>query len=1064
MKTLVIALVVILASMNIFGQSINIHTKTGTDSYKLSQIDSSIVYNRQIFTSADTLGTFVLFKNNLNAKFNNLSFSKLYDKKLNLLIEELSEDYLLIKKLNYFVNISFSSQDSIFSDFLIGYDSKGLKYDTSKFDVIALALVLFEGGEEKIVSIIDLDFIQRLNDKLIFKFPNLSILRKDSINNLYEITFSFGLVPKNRSVIKLNTVKEDDDIQSKTSVGAPIDYNSKCCGGSNFKITYKYGRTIAYGKDFHGGIDIRTKDPSETKGYQKIISVEDGIVSKVTRGNITDNWGQYVTIKHNIDNQTYFTLYGHLSFIESYIEKSSLITKGTVIGLSGGYKSDWGHGRSTGSHLHFEVRKDEDKSGIKYYRNPEEIFSFESQSNSNDSYIYNQRWTLKNMPLNSSSKFGSYYLWSEAMNGSTKVGAQGICPNGYHIPSMSEWKLLKAYINKYPNNFFNNQYGGLMKNNNLLNENNYAYYWTSEKNGNVPYYIYISKSQPNGINISDGLLKDNNSISIYDKLCVRCIKDFNTISDCKNLEIQASTGVVAQQIELLGENFAPISTIEPIIYFNYEPLEPISYDNQKIVFEIPETSNYGNMISVKNSVGDESNSIYLRVDENETKPYPFVHFLTPSFTYEGESVTISGNSFGEYNASNSQLFLGDNRINVNPTDWTETSIKFTVPAEVSSNNIIVKVEGRSSKPAYFEVTEKLAPTPYIYYIEPQMALVGDTIEINGLNFGSTAGNNTITFNGTNATINTIAWSDKKIQLVVPIGATSGDVVVKVNQDLSNNMYFVVLAPAAKPVITSIVPTHFQVGENVTIKGNYFGYNPNGSDYVEMNAQKVDNSNITDWNNSLITLKVPQGVTSGKLFITANKLKSDGIDFAIDVPDTSSTGTVTDQNGNIYKTKIFGTQEWMIENLRIGQGISSETAQMNNSIVEKYAYNDVTSNDSLGGLYLWDEAMNWSTDPSGICPLGWHIPSDTEWNTLINFIGTNPGTKLMDGGISGFNAKITGSWFASFWGAKTETYFWTSTPTSISNAISRSLQIGSTSVGLNDDDKQNGYCIRCMKNK
>ena len=114
----------------------------------------------------------------------------------------------------------------------------------------------------------------------------------------------------------------------------------------------------------------------------------------------------------------------------------------------------------------------------------------------------------------------------------------------------------------------------------------------------------------------------------------------------------------------------------------------------------------------------------------------------------------------------------------------------------------------------------------------------------------------------------------------------------------------------------------------------------------------------------------------------------------DVPTSSKTITFnlidcTDQESNHYATVEVGTQIWMAENLNVGTRINGLPDQTNNNIIEKYCYDDNDSNCAVyGGLYQWDEAMQYSTTPGvkGICPTGWHLPSDDEWITLTTFLG------------------------------------------------------------------------------
>lgn len=105
-------------------------------------------------------------------------------------------------------------------------------------------------------------------------------------------------------------------------------------------------------------------------------------------------------------------------------------------------------------------------------------------------------------------------------------------------------------------------------------------------------------------------------------------------------------------------------------------------------------------------------------------------------------------------------------------------------------------------------------------------------------------------------------------------------------------------------------------------------------------------------------------------------------------------TVTDADGNVYNTVLIDGKCWMKENLNAGSMISSTTAQTDNGTIEKYCFADDESNcDLFGGLYQWRELMDYVTNEQnqGICPDGWHIPTNDEITALKNFVSeeSNP---------------------------------------------------------------------------
>jgi uncharacterized protein (TIGR02145 family) len=105
-------------------------------------------------------------------------------------------------------------------------------------------------------------------------------------------------------------------------------------------------------------------------------------------------------------------------------------------------------------------------------------------------------------------------------------------------------------------------------------------------------------------------------------------------------------------------------------------------------------------------------------------------------------------------------------------------------------------------------------------------------------------------------------------------------------------------------------------------------------------------------------------------------------FATNIP-CPETPTVT-YEGQVYNTIQIFSQCWLKENLNVGEMIPGDQDQLNNGIIEKYCYNnEPDSCTKYGGLYQWSEMMQYnnSQGAQGICPPGWHIPCEEEWNVL-----------------------------------------------------------------------------------
>ena len=212
------------------------------------------------------------------------------------------------------------------------------------------------------------------------------------------------------------------------------------------------------------------------------------------------------------------------------------------------------------------------------------------------------------------------------------------------------------------------------------------------------------------------------------------------------------------------------------------------------------------------------------------------------------------------------------------------------------------------------------------------------------------------------------------------------------------------------------------------------------------------------------------------------------------PSTWTCGDVLLYGGQEYNSVQIGTQCWMAENLNIGTMINGGSEQTDNSIIEKYCYdNDTSKCDTYGGLYQWDEMMQYTTTvgTQGVCPNGWHLPADNELKTLEMHLGmsqaqtdaqywrgTDEGSELAGNellwtnGDLDMNAAFGTSGFAFLPGGFRKTdgtflsdtdsaYFWSSS-VSGSTAWYRTLNYLFTQIHRYNNNKANGFGVRCVK--
>jgi uncharacterized protein (TIGR02145 family) len=189
-------------------------------------------------------------------------------------------------------------------------------------------------------------------------------------------------------------------------------------------------------------------------------------------------------------------------------------------------------------------------------------------------------------------------------------------------------------------------------------------------------------------------------------------------------------------------------------------------------------------------------------------------------------------------------------------------------------------------------------------------------------------------------------------------------------------------------------------------------------------------------------------------------------------------------GRTYHTVQIGNQCWCRENLNVGQTIpGGELQDPADSIIQKYCYdNDTATAEIYGGMYQWDEAMQGSTVPGarGICPPGWHVPTDDEWLILAYYLGgiNGAGTKMkaettwdVEGGgtnSSGFTALAAGvcdvmGTNCHFNLINLNTYYWSSTQDNDISYYAWYTGLGYNYPNMNNFDlyKTSAISVRCI---
>ncbi len=197
------------------------------------------------------------------------------------------------------------------------------------------------------------------------------------------------------------------------------------------------------------------------------------------------------------------------------------------------------------------------------------------------------------------------------------------------------------------------------------------------------------------------------------------------------------------------------------------------------------------------------------------------------------------------------------------------------------------------------------------------------------------------------------------------------------------------------------------------------------------------------------------------------------------------GTVTDIDGNTYQTVKIGNQWWTVENLEVthyrnGDPIPNVTDKPTWIGLSTGAYCNYNYDEGYVGTY--GRLYNWYAvnDSRNVAPVGWHVPTDAEWQTLVNFLGDTSivGGMMKETGTRLWSPPNTGATNESGFSALPAGYrdfyigdchamrffadFWSSSEYDITCAWYRALANDAGGVDQFCGDKKYGFSIRCVK--
>ena len=306
-------------------------------------------------------------------------------------------------------------------------------------------------------------------------------------------------------------------------------------------------------------------------------------------------------------------------------------------------------------------------------------------------------------------------------------------------------------------------------------------------------------------------------------------------------------------------------------------------------------------------------------------------------------------------------------------------------------------------------------------------------------------------------------------------------------------------------VTAITATTAVTGGNITDDGGSAvtargvcwstSHNPTTAGYHTSDGEGMGSftSNLT-------------GLTAGTTYfvrayaINGNGTKyGDEVAFSTPVPFVCGTNTVSDYEGHIYNTVQIGDQCWMKENMRAtkySDGTSITKASVTQVSSGTPCYYDPGQAANYGYLYNWPAAKgpsSVSANNQGICPTGWHVPSNGEWTQLEQYVssqsnyrcsnnssyiakalasttGWNSSTNQCAVGntpasnnATGFGAVPAGGHYSSSFNfSGDDANFWSATESNSSYAYFRYLDYGTAIVVSGSYLKSNGVSVRCLR--
>ncbi len=233
----------------------------------------------------------------------------------------------------------------------------------------------------------------------------------------------------------------------------------------------------------------------------------------------------------------------------------------------------------------------------------------------------------------------------------------------------------------------------------------------------------------------------------------------------------------------------------------------------------------------------------------------------------------------------------------------------------------------------------------------------------------------------------------------------------------NESAFTTLGPiplVTTATVTNIAQTTATCGGNITSDGGST-ISARGVCWSTINDPTTADNKTSDGTGTGSYTSSITGLTANTTYyVRAYATSVNGTGYGSDMIFTTLPTTITDIDGNVYHAVSIGTQVWMVENLkttRYNDGtyiplVTDDDIWISlTSDAYCWSNNDPDNKNPYGALYNW-----YAVNTGKLAPTGWHVPTDADWNTLINFAGgtVTAGGNLKETGTDYWSPPNTGA--------------------------------------------------------